>query len=784
MYEPSIIDRPTEEFTPSGPLTLEEFGNFFNEMEEQPAWRSRADREMDYVDGNQLDSDLLRKQAEIGMPPAIEPLIGPAIDAVCGLEAKNRADWRVEPDSDSTSPELAEAMAYKLNQAERKSHADQACSAAYKSQTCVGIGWVEVARENNPFKYPYRVRHIPRNEIWWDMLSTEDDLCDARWLIRRKWVDRAQVLLLFPKKRDLIINGSSGFNTLTSLERGYIDGGTSTNLHNSLINDRGWSVEEQQWRLQGGKRVCLFEVWYRRWVRVVVIKTPDGRVVEVDRKNRAHMEAIAARLVTPEFAVVPKMRMSIWMGPHCLKDEASPYKHQKFPYVPFWGKKEDRTGVPFGLVKGMMFMQDNVNATLSKLRWGLASVRTERTKGAVNGTDQQFRRMIARPDADIVLNAEHMALPGARFEVIRDFPLNDQQFQLMQDSRDGISRTSGITPKLQGGTGTANSGLQEAEQTEASTQMLADLNDNFATGRAAVGDLVASLITEDMIGKPEQVLVPGLGIRDDKVVLINQPKTDEADPSIKYLDNDIERAMLKVTINDVPSTRSYRAQQLAAFSEAFKSMPPEFQKVTMPYLVALMDLPTENREEIVKAVREAAKTPTQKDIEKMIADAVKDARVADSRDLKLHELSMKYTPELMEAQVRKLVAETFQTQVNALYASNQTAATIAMNPAIAPVADKIAEIAGFQPANPAGVDPNMPAVGQQAVQATQQQAVAASKVQNPDDPGSKPGGKPSGGMGAPNTNPMTPAPMPKMGDPNTGQAQGVETQRVSDNVPM
>lgn len=50
----------------------------------------------------------------------------------------------------------------------------------------------------------------------------------------------------------------------------------------------------------------------------------------------------------------------------------SPYRHQKFPYVPFWGKKEDRTGVPYGLVRGMMYMQDNANATNSKLRWGMA----------------------------------------------------------------------------------------------------------------------------------------------------------------------------------------------------------------------------------------------------------------------------------------------------------------------------------------------------------------------------------------------------------------------------
>ena len=36
-------------------LSLQEFTKFLTECEEQPAWRSRADREHDYYDGNQLD---------------------------------------------------------------------------------------------------------------------------------------------------------------------------------------------------------------------------------------------------------------------------------------------------------------------------------------------------------------------------------------------------------------------------------------------------------------------------------------------------------------------------------------------------------------------------------------------------------------------------------------------------------------------------------------------------------------------------------------------------------
>jgi len=83
--------RANEQPGPDG-LSLAQFTRFFEEIQNQPTWRAKADTEMEYVDGNQLNSEILQAQKAIGMPPAIEPLIGPAIEAVTGLEAKTRTD--------------------------------------------------------------------------------------------------------------------------------------------------------------------------------------------------------------------------------------------------------------------------------------------------------------------------------------------------------------------------------------------------------------------------------------------------------------------------------------------------------------------------------------------------------------------------------------------------------------------------------------------------------------------------------------------------------------------
>lgn len=729
---------------PGGGLTMGQFQLWLQEIQNQPAWRAKADKEADYADGNQLDSDILAHQKQLGIPPAVENLVGPAIDAVVGFEKKSRTDWRLSPENDLSAEPVSKALNWKLNQAERKSGADRALSDAFRPASGVGLGWVEVSRERNPFRYPYRCRYVHRNEIFWDWLSKEPDLSDARYLIRRRWSDAEQAALLFKKHADLI-KRTGKVGSWTELWQLAVDGGGETGLVNHADDMRGWTIEEQEWRDPENGRVCLFEVWYRRWVEAVIIRTPDGRVVEYDARNPMHVAMVAAGAIRPERHVISRMYRAYYLGPFLLADEASPYRHNDFPYVPVWGKREDRTLVPFGLIRSMIFLQDNVNASISKIRWGLSATRVERTEGAVMMRDDEFRRQVARPDADIKLNASEMAKAGARFEVKRDFQLSEQQYKMLNDSRAGIVRTSGITPGFQGQPGTARSGVQESTQVEQTTQQIADLMDNFKFARTKVGELLLSMIIEDSIGKPETVSIPGNGIRDDQEIALNVPTTDP--DGIKYLTNDVERVRLKVALDDVPSTPSFRAQQLQAMSEAFKAMPPEFQAIALPHLLNLMDVP--DREDIVRAVREAQGQESPQQIQDRIDKAVEDALAKAQFDLKNRELDLKYSPERMRAELGKLVSEQVLNGIQAAFAAMQAGQVVASMPTVAPVADVIMKNAGWQQPNPAGADPGYDQIPIAA-------AAPPAQIQQ-------------------NTSPTFPA------RAGTGM-EGIETARASDNL--
>lgn len=738
-------------------LTQDEYAEIIREIEEQPKWRKTADKEMDYADGNQLDSELLRRQAQLGIPPAIEDLIGPALLSIQGYESTIRTDWRVTPNGEPDGQDVADALNYKLNQAEKASKADRACSKAFRGQIGCGIGWVEVSKESDPFKYPYRCIPVHRNEIHWDMKAQEPDLSDGRWLRRQRWLAPERIALVFPQHKELIhqckTGGGSWWNYMDSAA---LDGGMSTGLQNAWNDGRAWTVQEDRWYNPTTKELCLAELWYRRWVQVPVLKSPDGRVVEYDENNLSHAIAVASGRVPVMQSIVTRVRRSYWIGPHCLFDGPTPYSHRHFPYVPFIGFREDATGVPYGYVRGMKYAQDSLNSGNSKLRWALSVVRVERTKGAVDMTDEQLRRQIARPDADIVLNKDHMAQPGARFDVHRDYKLTDQHYKMLAENRQTIERVSNITSGFMGKTGTATSGRQEQIQVEQSNQSLAHLMDNFRAGRTQIGELLTAMIIED-IGKAQHaVVIEGDAITPDRTIVLNAPEVDPA-TGVTYLSNDLMRTRLKVSLEDVPSTSSYRGQQLTAMSEAVKALPPQYQAAMLPFMVSLMDVPF--KRDVVEAVRGAAQQESPESVEKRVRSDL-------ANELKQREIELKERK--ADSEIKQLDAHSVQIGVQAAFSAMQAGAQIAQMPMIAPIADAVMQGAGYQRPNPGGQDPNFPTPGQ----------TAAVNMKDPYIQGQGPAGIEAAAPVHQNTSPEFP-PVPEQA--GSGM-HGIETATTTDNM--
>jgi hypothetical protein len=670
---------------PSETLSVEKLEQWLDEIRNQPRWRLTADKECDYYDGNQIDAETMEIMEERGQAPIIDNLIQPTINAVLGMQAKARVDTRVAPEAGETNTDVAEALSLKMKQVGDSARSDRAKSDAYAEMIKAGVSWVEVARNSDPFKPFVRYKHIHRREIYWDWRAKEPDLSDARYLVRRKWMDEDMLLTVFPEHRAFIKSALSGranwdleLTGINLMTRG-IDTDVSTGFTTS--------IEQYEWMNTTRKRLCVYEVWYRVHVRGQVIKLPNGRVIEYNEDDPQHQKAFFAGLIKPMQAAFDRIRVAFWIGPKLVSDQPSPYRHRHFPYVPFFAAREDRTGIPYGLIRSMISPQDEVNARKSKMMWLLAARRVKATEEAVRDHNEAMEE-VARPDAYIVVSSK----PGEFFEVEENGPMAAQQFKVMQEAKESIQTNVGVHNATLGRESGATSGLAINSLVEQDSITLAEVNDNFNMSSRLADELLLSLIIEDLSDTDdERVIVEDDGGKKREIVL-NQ-KTVDPETGRRVILNDVTKVNVSVVLADTPNTPTFRNQQLNQLSEMVKTLPGNIQAMLMPFLVEATDLP--KRKEMSALIRKGLGLGDDGE------DPEKAQMQAEIEQLK-QQLAMKHPPEVIAAQVEKLMAEakatldkSVESKITALYSALQAAQAVAANGQIVPIADQLAKSAGF-----------------------------------------------------------------------------------------
>lgn len=575
-------------------ISVEAYTGICRDIRNQPKWRLDSDTDCDYYDGAQTSVEVLQRLKDAGIPPQDSNLIKPTINAVLGIEARSRTDYKITSD-DEQQAELAEGLSAKIKEVEAESRADRAMSDAYSSMIRSGVGWVEVSREFDPLRYPYRVREIHRNEIWWDWTSKEPDLSDARYLRRDKWVDRAQAVRIFPEQQGLIGNSWSGWNNLDVYEGG------DTRMARAYEVEQAWGQTwgsgQEDYLNRNSGMVRLSELWYRYFESAYVLALPDGKVIEYREDNPYHEAALSGGLVHVQKSLLSRMRVAIWLGPHKLMDVPSPLPHRDFPYVPFWCFRKDRSRAPYGLVRDMRGPQDQILDLDILLYEVLNSVKVEVDNDALDlsqNTYQEVAHNISSLRSMTVLNAQRRNAGG--FKVTREHALAAQVFQLVEERKHRIEAVSGVYRAMLGASTQATSGVAINNLVEQGSTVLAEPNDNFRYARRLVGQQLLAFIKYDLLGK-QMTMAVRQGNK-QKTVYFNRQVMTHSGPMIE---NDIETAQVRVVLEDIPATPSFRAQQLQAFTQIAQAAPPAYQAVLYPAMLELSDVP--NRHELAEQLR-------------------------------------------------------------------------------------------------------------------------------------------------------------------------------------
>lgn len=620
-----------------GAMDYAKLESLIRDIEFEPDWRTDADLNAAYYDGYQKTDEQQRLERE-GQPVAVVNLIARAINAMLGQEARQRTSWKMSADMDEYA-DVSDALQVKLTEAQRETWADMAISEAYAGQSKAGLGWVEVSRVADIFaQYRYRVAPVHRNEIWWDWRAKDLGLSDARWLLRKQWHDLDVLEETMPQFRDIFrYYGNSTWRAMSFADAIH----ATETMRRAEDTRRAFKVREDQWLNTARKRIALYEVWYRVMRQTVAMVMADGAAVEFNPQNQLHQEAVSrglAKLVRTPKRVI---RSAIFCGPHRLVDRET--KLKRFPYIPFWGFRDDEDRSPYSPVQGMRYPQDEYNARRSRLMWLLQCAQVFVDNDALDprfNNVEDLAREIMRPDSVFVLNKDRRNVQGVRIE--RSTQLPREQAEVMNDAKQLIQDVPGIYTAMLGDAPTGvTSGLAINSLVEQGSIALGDFNDNYRYARRMVGEALVDLMVEDMQTENLQVKV-GLG-KGARVVVLNTMDAQGLPM------NNVKAAPVKVALEDAPNTPAYRMQQQQQIASVLQvgGNDPAVRAALIPSFIEATDLP--NREHDAKYLRQAYGVPQPGDRNAAMqaeqaaqADAAQKAQLAQEQTmLTLKELAGK-----------------------------------------------------------------------------------------------------------------------------------------------
>lgn len=562
------------------------FLDVLQSIKEQPSWRNVSDKCYQYYDGNQIDKNLKAELKAKKLPIIVNNIIAPTINGVLGMEARSRTDWFVKADNDEFV-DTAEALNERLNEALRTAKANRACSDAYKDQIIAGIGWVEVRRNHNPMGSKYIIQRIPRREMSWDWRS-DTYLSNCRWVMREKWVDKDELIYSFPNKKEVINRCANNWDSLDADNTSFY--GNSFDGAYAEFSESDVAVSD--YLNQDKNQIKVYELHYVVYETALVIFDETGSATKLDEHNPIHLALVSSGKVNIEKRRIKSMRVSWFAGVHLLHDGASSTPDNMFPYIPFWGMREDNSGVPYGLVRTMISPQEELNFRRSKLTAQLIQKRIIMDDDATKMSDYELQRNVQNSEGIVKLNPNARREGGGRFEVQTESNLSSQQFTVMQDSKNLIQESAGVFNAMLGKETSGQSGVAINSLVEQGATTLADINDNYRNSRQAIGELILAYEVAEL----KQQKNVSITISSGKYKA--QPKTVVINSSEGEVNNDLARIKTQVVLGEIQQSQGYRAQVTQMVMQFMSQLPEQARVLALDMVLDQIDMPEDKKDRL------------------------------------------------------------------------------------------------------------------------------------------------------------------------------------------
>lgn len=683
-------------------------GQYRHELEVQTDNRVEMATDEAYYDHEQWTEEEKRILEERGQAAITYNVIHNTVNWVIGTEKRGRTDFKIQPrGKEDAKP--AEAKTKYMKYVSDCWHTPFNRSRSFGEQVKAGLGWIETSVPSEDDEEPTGDRFESWRNILHDSAATEMDGSDMRYQFRTKWLDLDIAIAMFPGSKAHLEQSASEIT----------DFGAMTLLDGDEAMDGAEFSREQtgsgEDALNGfrRKRVRVIEAWYKNPEMTDKIRGGSFKGDIYDANDPRHAEAIAAGKGRLHKKLTMRVRVMLMTTLHPLLDMASPFRHNRLKFVPLWGYINSRTNLPYGLIRGLRPIQDDINKRASKALGILSNNKTIMEEGALgdNMTIDEYIEEASNPNAVITIKA------GKRLDMDVDRELAPAHLSLMDRGMEMIRSVGGVTAENLGEGAKSASGRAIALRQDQGSTSTTTFFDNLRFGAQNHGEITLCNIEQFVTEEKQYRVTNERGVAAFEGVNDGSPE------------NDITRSKADFVISEEDWRATIRQAANEQLFDLLAKMPPDVAVMIFDLVIDGMDIT--NREEIVKRIRQAtgqrdpdATEPTPEEMAAQQAKQAQDELAQAQVRLQMAEVKAKIAlteaqTATANAQVKKIGADTVNANMTAAVAAMTAATQVITMPTIARVADGLLTQGGWKTGD--AVPTNLAAQGMAVAPPMQQQ---------------------------------------------------------------
>lgn len=569
---------------------------WYYERDRQAENRMEMSLDADFYDGLQWSPEDAATLRDRGQMPLVYNEVAPMVDWLIGTERRSRVDWRVMPRTEN-DVELADVKTKVLKYVSDINRVTFVRSRAFSDAVKVGVGWMDDGVRDDPTQDVLYCKYEDWRNVLWDSASYEPDLSDARYVFRWRWVDEDVALMMFPGRADKIREavedlgyGDSGDGWEEDGWRSGLVDGPDDRSGVIYASGTGAAVDARR------RRVKLIECQYRKPATVKIVAAGPLQGAILDPGDTAMVDEVVRTGGSIIDKVMMRVHVAVFTPSHMISIGPSIFRHNRFSLTPIWCYRRGRDRLPYGVVRRVRDVQQDMNKRASKALFLLNTNQIIADEGATDDWNL-LRDEADRPDGTIIKKS------GKDLSIRRDAEAARGQIEMMTLAAQSIQKSAGVSNENLGRQTNASSGEAiKARQLQGSV-VTTEPFDNLRLATQAQGEKQLSLVEQ---WYSEQKVIRLTGVKDSiEWVRINEPE-QQPDGSVRFL-NDITASMADFVVADQDYAGTLRQVMFEALNNMASRLPPEVALRLMTIALEFSDMP--NKDAVAEQIRKVTGEP-------------------------------------------------------------------------------------------------------------------------------------------------------------------------------